>query len=402
MPARSGTPSRRALLAACAALAALLPALAGCESKAPRRTPRVAVTVASSETRSVPYEIDATGTVEASEEAAVTAQVGGIITRLGFREGDEVRAGQLLVQIDPRPFQAAVDRAAATLARDRALAGAARLEFERATSLAAQQLISPGELDAKRSAWESLDATARADSAALASARLDLAYSAVRAPIGGRTGSLSARIGNVVKENDPAKPLVTVVQMRPARVRFTLTQADLPALQKVRGRALVVEAAPADRESTWVQGRLVFVDNAVDPASGTLLLKGEFANRDGALWPGAFVRVRLRLFEEQGAIVVPASAVSNSQSGTYVFVVKPDTTVEARPVKVARSWNEWSVIASGLAANETVVTDGQMRLSDGAKAAIRTPGAHGDGGGRGEGGAGAARGARAGAAGSGR
>jgi len=179
-------------------------------------------------------------------------------------------------------------------------------------------------------------------------------------------------VGDLVKANDPTTPLVTINQIHPIRVRFNVPQSDLPALQRGRQRVMRVDVAPADRDSVWIEGRLTFVDNQVDVASGTVLLKGEFANADGELWPGQFVRVRLRLDEQADATVVPSVAVSNSQSGPYLSVVKPDTTVETRPVRLGRTWRDWVVIAGGVEPGETVVTDGQLRLSPGTKAMIRS------------------------------
>jgi multidrug efflux system membrane fusion protein len=330
--------------------------------------------VARAEQRSVPYEIEATGTVEPLQSADVTAQVGGLVTRIPFHEGDEVRAGHVLFQLDPRPLAAAVERAAAVVARDHAQAETARLDLARAEALSAQQLIAASELEQKRANAAALRATSRADSAALVGARLDLANATVRAPIGGKTGNLRVHVGDLVKANETTTPLVTINQLRPIRVRFTLAQADMGQLRRQRGRNLRVDAAPADRDSTWIQGRLSFIDNQVDPQSGTLLLKGEFTNQDGELWPGEFVRVRLRLFDQADATVVPSAAVSSSQNGPYLFVVKPDTTVEARPVQVDRTYGDLSVIAHGIEPGETVVTDGQLRLSPGAKAVIRPQG----------------------------
>ncbi len=363
--------------------------LAGCGGRGAGAPQRVPIVVALAEQRSVPYEIDATGTVEPIQSAAVTAQAGGLVTRVAFREGDEVRAGAVLFQIDPRPYAAAVAEAGALLARSRAQYETAGLDAGRAETLAAQQLISLDELQRKRAAAAALAATVSADSAALVTARLNLAYATVRAPIGGKTGSLSLHEGDVVRANDVASPLVTINQIRPIRVRFTASQADLPEIRRHRGRSPRVEVAPAEADSVWTQGRLAFVDNTVDPASGTLLLKADFPNRDGALWPGAFVRVRLRLFEQGGATVVPAVAVANSQTGPYCYVVKPDTTVEVRPVTVQRTWRDLAVIASGVQAGETVVTDGQLRLAPGARAVIRAAaGAAEAGSGRGAGGGG--------------
>lgn len=346
---------------------------AGCAKETARRGGRVPILVTPVEQRAIPYELAATGTVEASQSAEITARVGGAVSRIAFREGEEVRAGQVLFEIDPRPFAAAAERAAGVLARDRAQAAVARLEYERAVALADRQVISTSDLDQKRAAFEALAATARADSASLVAARLDLAYATVRAPIGGRAGDLVPDLGDLVRAND-ATPLLTIHNITPARVRFTVPQDDLPALQARIGPGTRVEVAPAaGDDSTWIAGKLVFVDNAVDAASGTILLKAEFANRDGALWPGTFVRVRLVLDEQADAVVVPAVAVTKGQQGAFAYVVRPDTTVEVRPVTVARAWRDWVVIGAGLRPGETVVTDGQLRLSDGAKAVVRTP-----------------------------
>ena len=359
---------------ACAvAVCSLALTLAACAKAPDRRGGRVPVTVAMAETRSVPFELDATGTVEPITSADVIAQVGGQVTRIGFREGAEVREGQLLVELEPRAFEAEVARNAAILERDRAQSRTAQLELDRAQTLAGQQLLSTGDLDAKRSAAEALAATVLADSASLASARLDLAHASVRAPISGRTGKLGVHVGDVVRANDPSTAIVTIHRLDPIRVRFTIPQADMTELQGERRRDVRVQVFSAGSDSGGTEGTLAFVDNQVDQASGTLLLKGEFANAAGRLWPGAFVRVRLKLHEQADATVVPSAAVNSSQAGSYCYVVKSDTTVELRPVTVARSWQSLSVIASGLSPGETVVTDGQVRLSPGAHALIRSP-----------------------------
>lgn len=368
--------------------------VAGCAGESQRKPGRAPVAVATVESRTVPYEIEAAGAVEALRSAAVTAQVGGLVTRVAFREGAEVAAGQVLLELDSRPFEAAAERAAAVLARDRAQALTAKLEFDRARSLAGQQLISDQEMEQKRNAAEAAEATVRADSAALVSARLDVSHATVRAPIAGRTGDLRVNVGDLVEANDASRPLVTINQVRPILVRFTIPQSDLPELQRRQGKPMTVEAAIGDADSAWIRGRLVFVDNAVDAGTGTVLLKGEFANADAALWPGAFARARLRVYEQEGAIVVPTAAVSTAQSGTYAYVVKPDTTVEVRPLTVQRTWRGLAVIGAGLSPGETVVTDGQLRLSPGAKAFIR-PAAGGASAAETSGGSGAGAGAAA-------
>jgi multidrug efflux system membrane fusion protein len=380
IPAPDPPAARRAARVPCAIVASLVllaAALAGCAGHETRKPGRIPVTVGRAETRSVPNELDASGTVESIASADVTAQVGGQVTAIPFREGDDVRAGAVLVQLDPRGFEAGVAQASAVLARDRAQARSARLDLERGETLASQQLIAAGDLDTKRASAEALAATVQGDSANLVQARLDLAYASVRAPIAGRTGRLRVHVGDVVKANDPANPVVTINQLRPIRVKFTVAQSELRGLRDENKRDVhvLVNADPSD--SAWSEGRLAFMDNQVDAASGTLLLKGEFDNADGRLWPGAFARVRLRLRQQDSALVVPAAAVSNSQSGPYCYVVLPDTTVEMRPVTVSRTWQGLVVIGAGIHPGELVVTDGQVRLSPGAKASIRVPQAPG-------------------------
>jgi multidrug efflux system membrane fusion protein len=192
----------------------------------------------------------------------------------------------------------------------------------------------------------------------------------MRAPIGGRTGRLMVHVGDYVKAAT-SDPLVTIIQPHPIRVRFTVPDRDVPLLQRHRDQALRVELVSGVDSIPALQGKLVFVDNAVDPVSGTLLLKGEFPNKDGRLVPGQFVDVRLVLFVAQGTLTVPSRAVSAGQQGSYVYVMKPDSTVEPRPVSVDRTTDDFAIIASGLSAGETVVTDGQLRLSPGAKVSIR-------------------------------
>jgi multidrug efflux system membrane fusion protein len=357
----------------------LVAVLSGCGQSPERRGGRVPVTVAVAETRDVPYELEATGTVEPIASADVLPQVGGMVTRIAFHEGDEVRQGQVLVELDKTAFATEVARTAALLERDRAQARAARFSWERTQALDQQQLVSPGEVDNARSAAESAIATAIADSASHARAVIDLEHATVRAPISGRTGRLGVHVGDVVRANEAASSVVTILQLRPIRVRFTIPQTDMSELQGEHRRDVRVYVVKDDTDSARAEGSLAFVDNQVDVGTGTLLLKGEFANADGALWPGAFVRVRLKLHEQQSATVVPTAAVNNSQSGTYVYVVKSDTTVDLRKVTVSRSWQNLSVVASGIEPGETVVTDGQVRLSPGAKALIRVPAGAGGG-----------------------
>ena len=282
-----------------------------------------------------------------------------------------VRSGQTLIELDRRPFRSALDLARAALARDRSQGEASRLEAERAEKLFEQNVVSRAEWDQKRAVAGAWAGTIAADSASVQSARLNLEYASIRAPISGRTGRLMVHVGDYVKPAT-SEPLVKINQTRPVRVAFNVPASAVAMVQKHRGAGARVIAGSASGDSMTFEGPLVFVDNAVDPASGTLLLKGEFANQDGRLVPGEFVDVRLVLYVEEAAIVVPSPAVTNGQDGAFVYVMNVDSTVVQRPVTVARTVDEWSVVAGGLAAGETVITDGQLRLSPGAKVAVRS------------------------------
>lgn len=360
--------ARRWLLFACVLLLLVSP---GCREKRAPRSARVAVSLATAMERDMPFALDATGSVEALQTAAVGSQVGGVVTRVAFHEGDNVRVGQLLFQLDPRPFQEAWDQAMAALARDRSQAETARNDAQRAKVLYEQNILAQSEWDQTRGNAEALAATVRADSAAANTARLNLEYAAIRAPISGRTGRLMVHVGDYVKPST-SDPLVTIIQPYPVRVTFKVPERDVPLVQRYRHTDPLVQVE-ADSGRAALEGKLVFVDNAVDPASGTLLLKGEFPNRDGRLVPGQFVDVRLVLYVAPRAVVVPTQAVASGQQGTYVYVLNADSTVSTRPVEVERTVDELAIVARGLRAGEPVVTEGQMRLSPGAKVLVRKP-----------------------------
>ena len=381
------------------ALFVAVAAIAGCASKPKMRSPRVPVTVAKVTMRPVPLVLTATGTVEAAQNADVGSQVGGVVTRVAFAEGQEVKAGQVLFELDPRPFRNAVEAAQATLARDRAQAESARKEADRAKQLYDQNVLSQADWDQKRAASESAIATVKSDEAAVANAKLNLQYATIRAPVSGQTGRLMVHVGDLVKAAT-SDPLVKVVQTRPVRVRFPVTVADVPLVQKFRKGDPRVEVTIPGGDSLPISGRLVFVDNAVDESSGTLLLKGEFANRDGSLVPGQFVDVRLVLEQEHDRLVVPAAAVSRGQQGAFVYVVQPDSTVQTRPVSVERTLDELVVLNGGVEPGASVVTDGQLRLSPGSRVLIREPGQGRGAGARGGAAENAAAGAGAGGGGS--
>jgi multidrug efflux system membrane fusion protein len=358
-----------------AALAVFAPmlALSGCASNARPRSARMPVTVAQAELRTVPLSLSATGTIEATQNADIGSQVGGVVTRIAFAEGQEVKAGQVLIELDPRPFRNALEQAQAALARGRVQAENAAREAGRARQLLEQNLLSRSEFENKISAAEALAATVRADSAEVAEARLNLQYATIRAPVSGQTGRLMVHVGDLVRAAT-SEALVNVVQVRPVRVRFNVPVGDVPLVQRFRHRNPRVLVRVPGADSTDREGTLVFVDNNVDAGSGTLLLKGELPNRDGALVPGQFVDVRLVLEEQKDKVVVPTQAVSRGQEGPFVYVMAADSTVATRPVEVERAIDDLTVVSAGLAAGETVVTDGQLRLSPGAKVVVRQAG----------------------------
>jgi multidrug efflux system membrane fusion protein len=329
----------------------------------------VPVTLAAVERQAVPFELAATGTVEPLQTVAVQPQVSGPVVRIAFREGQDVEKGQVLFQIDPRPFQAALSRAEAILERDKAQEANARQEAARYAELAEREYVTAQQYDQARTTAAASAATLAASQAEVSEARLNLQYATIRAPIGGRTGSLRVREGNLVRAND-AGPLVTINQIRPILVRFALPAANLSLIQERRAETLKVRAEPVGGGAAS-EGTLSFVDNAVDTTTGTILLKGGFPNEDGALWPGEFVNVRLQLYIDQAALTVPARAVVSGQQGSYVFVVQQDSTALTRPVKVVRQAGDLAVVSGEIEPGQQVVTDGQLRLRQGSKVQVK-------------------------------
>lgn len=365
---------RQAGLRLTSLLAAVL--LAGCSKEgdkkgASRAGPPAAVTVADVAKKALPVEIRTFGTVEASATVAVRAQIGGLLTNLHFREGQDVKQGDLLFSIDSRPAEAALKQAEANLARDTVLQKNAESEAGRQEELLKKGLTSQDIRDQARTAADALAAAVRADQAGVDNARLELAYCSIQAPINGRTGRLMADPGNVVKANDTV--LLTLNRIKPVYVSFAVPQGQLPAIQP----RMAAEALPlrvfipggADQPET---GALTFVDNAVDPRTGTVLLRGAFTNDNLRLWPGQFVNVVLTLAVQTEAVVIPSAAVQAGQKGVHVFVVKADMTAESRPITVQRTFDDETVVASGLAPGERVVTDGQLRLGPGVTVEIKS------------------------------
>ncbi len=346
-------------------------ALAACGGGAPTKLPppEAPVRVAKVERQAVPLEVAAVGHVEASSIVSVKPQVGGVVLKVGFREGEDVAVGQILFQIDPRPFQAALAQAKANLERDRARLAEAERTLVRYEELIKKEYVTQEQLDGARANSAALKATVVGDEAAVEQSRLNLAYCQIESPVAGRTGSLLVYAGNVVKAGDD-KPLVILNQIEPVRVSFAVPErvlADVKARSR-EGKLKVTVTPPGGAPH---EGELTFVDNAVDSTTGTITLKATFANRDRALWPGQFAQVALNLATDAAVTVVPTDAVQTGQMGTYVFVVKEDKTVDLRPITVVRSWKSVSVIAKGLEPGETVVTDGQIRLAPGTRISIK-------------------------------
>jgi len=357
-----------------AAAALSLLVVLGCSRKGAGAVARIPVTVARAEQRAVPYEIIATGAVEPRQTVAVQSQVTGVLTQVEFREGDEVVAGQVLFRIDPRPFQAALDQARAMLARDLAQAQSAQLDAQRYAELVKQDYVTQSDYEAKKAAAEALQAVVRADSAAVASAELNVDWATIRAPIAGRTGRLLVREGNLVRANANATdPLVVINQIHPILVRFAVPEAHLADIQRYRKNRLPVLVSPSKTDTVFAEGTLTFVDNSVDTTTGTVLLKAEFPNRDSALWPGEFLNTRLQLYIEDKALVVPSQAVMSGQQGSYLFVVNQDGTARSQPVTVERTAGAYAVLTqgAGVSVGDEVVTDGQLRLVPGAPVEIK-------------------------------
>jgi membrane fusion protein, multidrug efflux system len=340
-----------------------------CSKKDPPPAQRVPVTVASAERRPMPFELSATGTVEPLQTVSVQAQVVGTLRRIAFKEGDEVKQGQLLFEVDPRPYRAALDQAVAALNRDSAQATNAAQDEARYKTLADKQYVTAQQYEQVRTTAAAARATLAGSQAAVEQARLNLQYATIRAPISGRTGSLMIREGNLVRTTG-TQALVTINQIRPILVRFAVPASNLPLIQEHLGKDVVVRADVGGGENPS-EGTLSFVDNAVDTATGTILLKGRFPNDDGALWPGAFVNVRLQLYVEPDALVVPSAAVVAGQQGSFVYVIQKDNTAATRPVTVSRTAGDYAIVNGDVQPGDRVVTDGQLRLRQGAKVQIK-------------------------------
>jgi len=322
----------------------------------------------------MPIDIRVIGTTEAFSTVAVHAQITGELTSVNFKEGEDVKKGQALFTLDRRPLEAALQQAQANLARDQAGATNARAQAARYQDLLQRGIATHEQVDQITANAAAADATVGADRAAIENAQVQLQYATIAAPIAGRTGALMVHAGNLVRAGDTT-PLVVINQVTPIYVSFGIPEGQLPALKRyMAAKPLEVDARAPNEAGPPSTGRISFVDNTVDQTTGTIKIKGTFANQDRRLWPGQFVNVVVTLTTDPTALVVPSSAVQNGQQGQYAFVVKPDQTAELRTVTIARTNGVETVIQSGLKAGETVVTDGQLRLVAGSKVSIKPAG----------------------------
>jgi multidrug efflux system membrane fusion protein len=330
--------------------------------------PAVPVQTAMAVQRDVPRRVESIGTVQPLRTVSVKSQVDGIIAEVNFKEGDEVKVGDLLVTIDRRPFENSLLIARADLANAKATADQAQADLDRYKELDRQAVVTKEQYIEYVTKSETAKAELQAKEAAVSNAELQLSYTEIRSAIAGRAGQRLLHEGSLVKANDNSFTLVTINQLSPVAIAYAVPEGSLDEIRAAftAGTATVVVT---ERTSglTRANGRLEFIDNTVDPSTGMVTLKAVFPNEDNALWPGRFVYVVTQVGIDPGAIVVPSTAVQNSQNGASVYVVKADSTVELRTVKVARTAGDTTLLTDGVKAGETVVTDGQLRLVPGAK-----------------------------------
>ncbi len=331
------------------------------------------VLVAKVERKVVPLALEAIGAVEPIRSTAVRSQVTGTLRKRVIREGQDVREGELLLEIDPRPFRNALQSAEADLQKVRVQLETARAQVARYRSLTADQMVSKEQFEKINDAARALEAEALAVESRLATARIQLEYCSIRAPLAGRSGQITLHEGDIVRANDTGAPLTTIHQLSPINVTFGVPQQYLGALQRYRAAGqLAVAATPPGADEKPELGELTFLDNAVESATGTLRLKAAFPNPAQRLWPGQFVTIAVTLANPE-VLAIPSSALQTSQAGQYVYVVKADRTAELRPVVVERTVGAEAVITQGLAAGETVVTEGQLRVVPGRAVDVRDP-----------------------------
>jgi multidrug efflux system membrane fusion protein len=354
---------------------ALTALASGCtkQQAAPPERPSTSVTVAKVIQKTMPVEVTAVGNVEAISTISIRAQIAGEVQNIHFKEGDFVKKGQLLLTIDPRPYEAALAQAKAALARDKATGKYNRAQAQRYKTLFDQGVIPAEQVDSFTSAADASDAVVNADEAAVKTAELNLEYCTIASPIDGRTGTVMVKAGNLVKVADV--PIVVINEVNPIYVNFTVPQQYWPDIKEdIERRALHVTVTIPQNSGRPVEGTLTFVDNIMDSTTGTIHLRGTFENSQNRLWPGLYVSVLLTLSQQPNATVVPAYSIVTTQQGSYVYVVKANNTVEQRTVLPNRTIDYETVVDKGLQPGEVIVTDGQVNLVPGAKIEAKSSG----------------------------
>jgi membrane fusion protein, multidrug efflux system len=346
---------------------AIFQASRGSRAEVPKSTPVVPVTAAPIVLKTMPVRLLAIGNVEPFTTVAIKARVDGQLVSVKFKEGDEVRQGAVLFEIDARPFAASLKQAQANLLRDKALLDRAGEQEKRYKDLLGKNFISPDAYEQVRTNQATAAAVVAADDAAIENAKLSLEYCTIRAPVTGYAGRIQLQQGNMIKANDTG-PLVTINQIVPVYASFSVPEQNIAEIRKYQADGVLkVQATFPNAAHAPVAGKLSFIDNSADMTTGTIKLKAEFPNIDKALWPGQFVNVVLTLYEQKDAIVAPSAAVQNGPSGQYVYLIKPDMTVELRNIKIARAEANDTVVTSGLQEGDQVVVVGQLRLAPGTK-----------------------------------
>ena len=357
--------------------AALLLALAGvaCSGSSPSPSPAranaqpvIPVTVGTAQKQDLPIYLSGLGSVAAYFTVSVKSRVDGQLVQVNFKEGETVKQGALLAVIDPRPYQVALDQAQATLFKDQASLRDAQLNYERYKGLLQNSgAMSQQQVDTQKATVDQLEGAVRNDQAAVDSAKLNLVYCHITAPVSGRIGLRLVDPGNIVHASD-TNPLLVITQLQPITAIFTLPEDQLPAVaQQMQRGSLQVDAYSRDDQTKLASGKLLTIDNQVDQTTGTARLKAVFQNENSQLWPNQFVNIHLLLETRKGVTVIPAAAVQTGPQGSYVYVAKADKTVEVRPVNIAISEGNLSQIASGVSPGESVVTDGQDKLQAGSR-----------------------------------
>jgi membrane fusion protein, multidrug efflux system len=366
-----------------AALAMACLALLSCNSSDPKSgsarasvAQSVPVSVSTAQRLDMPYYLTGLGSVTAFYTDSIKSRVDGELMQVNFKEGQFVNRGDLLVVIDPRPYQVALEQAQATLFKDQASLRDAKLNYERYKGLLQNSgAMSQQQVDTQATMVDTLEGAVRTDQAAIDNAKLNLVYCHITSPISGRVGLRLVDPGNIVHATD-TNPLLVITQLQPIAVLFTLPEDQLPSVaQHMAKNTLEVDAYSRDDQTKLATGKLLTIDNQIDQTTGTGRLKGVFENKDNSLWPNQFVNIRLLLEIRKNSTVIPSAAIQRGPQGTYVFVTKPDNTVDIRPVTVAFIQENMANIASGVAPGDVVVTDGQDKLQEGSKVEIRQPAA---------------------------